>query len=129
MNGFSTRFAAALGVLAMLAGPAAAARLDLAGPYGNAAGCRYLATNVYGDDSVVMLTPDSFETFVTSCEFLQVLAASSGASVVTMLCGHEGDEAQTVEFLRVVKDPNGLDAYDIFAGTGDARGRVERCRP
>lgn len=113
----------------MLAGPAAAARLDLDGAYGNAAGCHYLATNVYGDDSVVMLTPDSFETFVTSCEFLQVLAARSGASVVTMLCGHEGDESQTVEFLRVVKDQNGLDAYDIFAGTGDARGRVERCRP
>ena len=113
--------------LGVMAGPALSQQLDLKGSYGNVAGCLYLKTNAYGDDSVVMLSADSYETFVTSCEFLQVLTTRSGAKIVTMLCGHEGDEAQTIEFMRVVKDQTWADAYDLFADTGDSRGRVEPC--
>lgn len=113
--------------LGVAAGPAQSASLDIKGSYGNESGCRFLETNDYGDDSVVTLTADAYETAVTSCEFLQVLTARSGARVATMLCGHEGEEAQTVEFLRIVKDQSGADAFDLFAETGDPRGRVEPC--
>ena len=127
MSGNIRKLAAAILGLTLVAAPALAGMLDIDGTYGNAAGCLFEKTKNYGDESVLVLTPDSYETFATSCEFLQVLPAKSGARVVTMLCGHEGDAAQTIEFMRVFKDPGGADAYDLYAETGEPRGRVERC--
>lgn len=109
-------------------GASAEALAGLSGAYGNANGCKYEATGAYVDDDMVILKPDEYQTYVTLCEFLDVRAARDGSQVVTALCGHEGDEAQTIEFMRFVRDASGKDAFAIFGQAGDLYGEVEPCR-
>ena len=123
------RFAIVAAALSALAGSASAEALSgLAGTYGNANGCKYAASGNYVDDDMVLLKAEEYQTYVTLCEFLQVLKAQDASQVVTALCGHEGDETQTIEFMRIVKDASGKDAYAIFAQGGDPHGEVEPCR-
>jgi hypothetical protein len=106
-----------------LAGP-----LELPGPYGSAAGCKYLADGEFGDESLVTLTSEGFGTYATECEFLQALSARDGSRVVTMLCSHEGEVYRTIESMLVVKAAKG-DAIDLFTASGDLSNTVTRCRP
>ena len=113
---------------AFVGGASADVLSGLAGTYGNANGCKYEATGAYVDDDVVILKPDEYQTYVTLCEFLDVRKARDGSQVAMALCGHEGDEAQTIDFLCFVKDPSGRDAFAIFGQAGDPYGEVEPCR-
>lgn len=123
------RLALIAALLPAFAGGASAEALSgLAGTYGNAAGCRYEATGNYVDEDMVVLKADEYQTYVTLCEFLEVRKARDGSQVVTALCGHEGDEAQTIEFMRIVKDASGKDLYAVFSQAGDLLGEVEPCR-
>lgn len=123
------RHALIAALLPAFAGGAAAEALSgLAGTYGNANGCKYEATGNYVDDDMVILKPDEYQTYVTLCEFLEVRSARDGSQVVMALCGHEGDEAQTIEFMRFVRDASGRDAIAIFGQGGDPYGEVEPCR-
>lgn len=123
------RLALIAALLPALAGSVSAEALSgLSGTYGNASGCRYVATGNYVDDDMVILKPDEYQTHVTYCEFLEVHTARDGSQVVTALCGHEGDEAQTIDFMRFVKDASGKDAFAIFGAAGDPYGVVEPCR-
>lgn len=129
MNLRIARLAIVAAALPVLAGGASAESLSgLAGTYGNANGCKYEATGDYVDDDMVILKPDEYQTYVKICEFLDVRKARDGSEVAMSLCGHEGDEAQTVEFLRFVRDPSGKDAVAIFGQDGDLNGEVEPCR-
>ncbi len=111
----------------VLAGPVSAADLlDFTGVYGNAAGCRFNETGVFNDESIVLLKPGEFRTYAALCEFLQVLKPADGSSVLTTLCGHEGDAAQTIDFLRVVRSAD-ADSYEVFGASGDLWGKVDRC--
>jgi hypothetical protein len=96
--------------------------------YGNEAGCRYAATGEYNDESMVLLKPDEFQTFVMLCGFVEVLVARDGSHIVTTLCGHEGEAEQTIEHLRIVKDAAGADVHEVFGASGELWGRVDRCR-
>ncbi len=123
------RLALIAATLPAYAGGASAEVLSgLAGTYGNANGCKYEATGNYVDDDMVILKPDEYQTYVTLCEFLDVRAARDGSQVVMALCGHEGDEAQTIEFMRFAKNASGRDAYAIFSQAGDLFSEVEPCR-
>lgn len=106
---------------------AAADLLDLKGHYGSPAGCKFLKTQEYNDETIVLLSPGEFQTYASLCEFLQVLKPADGSSVLTALCASEGDSEQSVEFLRVVKSADGADAYDVYGQAGDLQARVERC--
>ena len=110
----------------LVSGAAGAASLDINGTYGTPAGCKYAADGIYGDEEVSILDAEHYENFVTYCEFVQVLRARDGSSIVTLLCGHEGDEAQTVDLVRIVKSSD-ADAYTIFHATGDPWATVARC--
>lgn len=105
-----------------------AAMLDITGKYGNEAGCRYAATNDYTDDTLLLLSPDEYMSYVTLCEFLQALPVRDGSTVMTMLCAHEGETLQSVEFMRIQKSTDVGDSYDLFSATGDHIGIVGRCK-
>jgi len=96
------------------------------GTYGNEAGCRFAADGSYDDDSLLRLSADRYDTFATGCEFLQGLRASDGSKVMTMLCGHEGETFQSIEFMRIVKQGK-EDAYDLYSQSGEHIGGVRRC--
>jgi hypothetical protein len=112
----------------LLSGAASAASLDITGTYGTPAGCKYAADGIYGDEGVSILDAEHYENFVTWCEFVQVLKARDGSSIVTLLCGHEGDAMQTIEMIRVVKATEG-DTYDMFHSSGEPWDSVALCRP
>lgn len=114
--------------LVMLPGVAIAGVLDITGKYGNEAGCRYAATQDYTDDTLLLISPDEYMTYTTGCEFLQALKAKDGSSVMTMLCSHEGETFQSVEFMRIQKSPDVGDSYDLFEANGDPIGIVGRCK-
>ena len=50
--------------------PAAAQTLDIAGPYGNADGCKYAKDGHMSSDDMLLLKPDGFESYGTACEFV-----------------------------------------------------------
>lgn len=114
-------------VLAASASPAVAGQINILYNYGNPAGCRNLATGDYTDDSMFYLTPEGFSSYVTGCEFLQALRPKNDSYVVTVICGHEGDEMMTIEMYRIQKAADGSDAYEIYSDGGDLWQRVEPC--
>lgn len=74
---------------------ASAATLDIAGPYGNEAGCRFAANGDYGDDSLLLLTSEEVSTFVTGCIFTTIRPQGEGAFLIDGACSHEGEEYKT----------------------------------
>ena len=108
--------------------PAAGAAqvVPLDGHYGSEVGCRYLADGQFGDDTLVTLSNDAYETYATGCEFVQAARSKGGDHVVTMLCSHEGETFKSIDFMRIVK-ADGRDAYELFSQTGEAIATVERC--
>ncbi len=75
----------------------------LAGTYGNAPGCAWVkGGDRHADDSLAVLRPDGFETYVTECDFLSV-QRGKGAVVATALCGHEGEDLLTAA-LVIIRD-------------------------
>lgn len=106
---------------------ASAATLDIPGPYGNAAGCRYAATSDYGDDTLLLLTPQEVTTFATGCAFTAIHPQGDGAFVIDVLCSHEGETYQTSATMRVEKERGAVDLYAIFDEDGALWGKVGRC--
>ena len=109
------------------ASASAAAQINLFYDYGNPAGCENLKSGAYDDDSMFSLTREGFSSYVTSCEFLQALRPKNDSYVVTVICGHEGDEALTLEMYRIQKAADGADAYEIYTKDGDLWQWVEPC--
>jgi hypothetical protein len=81
-------------------------------------------TQPEGDD-VLLLTPAAVETYATRCEFLNAIPASGGNIVLTSLCAHEGEELQTISFIRIRKSEDGL---EIFDAEGTSWGAVTPCQ-
>ncbi len=118
---------AALALLLIQLGQASAASLDIVGNYGNEAGCTFAAKQQEAED-MVLLTPREYRTYAALCSFVQIIKASDFTRVVTAICASEGEATQTVELMRIEKDPFGSDAWTIFSAAGDDRGFVTRCR-
>jgi len=117
------------GLLALLLSQAvetSAATLDIIGKYGNAAGCKFMATSEIAED-MTFLTPEGWGSYAMLCRFVEVTPAGDLTRVATTICAHEGEETQTIDMLRLEKDPNGADAWTIYNSAGDDWGKVSRC--
>ena len=115
-------------VAAAMPTAALAGVLDIPGTYGNPAGCRYVKTQNYSEEDMVILSPDEYTTYVTLCEFVDMKKTRGGARVLTTVCGHEGEGYETIEFMRVVPSIEKPGAFDIFDAGGEARDTVEACK-
>jgi hypothetical protein len=116
----------ALSLLLSQAVEVSAATLDITGKYGNAAGCKFMETSDIAED-MVFLTADGWGTYATLCRFVQVTPAGDLTRVITAICAHEGEMTQTIDMLRLEKDPGGADAWTIYNSSGDNWGDVARC--
>jgi hypothetical protein len=115
-------------VLAALAAtPSYSAELDIAGNYGNDAGCRHAATGNYDEDDMLLLTRRDVSTYATMCSFVQLYPAEANSQVAIVTCGHEGEDYTTLGLMRVQKSRDGVDAYLIFDQDGAMWGKVGRC--
>lgn len=118
-------FSAAL-LLALQSG-SYAQTLSIEGVWGNPNGCKYAKDGLYENEDMMVLKSDGIESYVTLCEWLQVLTAKSGTQVVTGLCGHEGEGYQTVESFIVEKDQADPALVRVRQSTGDVWGEVRKC--
>jgi hypothetical protein len=106
--------------------PASAVEIAIGGNYGNEAGCKYLATSNYEGDDLVALTPKDVQTYVTLCSFVTATTLENGTIVTTVICGHEGEETQTLGLMRFTKSFEG-DRWGIYDEDGSSWGEVARC--
>ena len=114
--------------LMSVAVPAETAELDIAGNYGNEAGCRQAETGDFDNDDMLLLTRKDVSTYVTMCSFVQIFPAEADSQVMVVTCAHEGDELTTLGLMRVQKSQDGVDAYLIFDEDGTMWGKAGRCR-
>ena len=124
MNRF--KLFALIPLLSIQAVEASAATLDVTGKYGNAAGCKFMATSDIAED-MIFLTADGWGTYALLCRFVQITPAGEFTRVVTAICAHEGEDTQTVDMLRLEKNRDGVDAWTIYNSAGDNWGNVSRC--
>ncbi|MGV8831438.1 MAG: hypothetical protein ACOH2N_05635 [Devosia sp.] len=73
-------------------GPASAAVLPIIGVYGNAAGCQTYYSGNFDNDEFQFLTPDTFSSYGSGCDFAELVSASDDTLVVSGLCFGEGEE-------------------------------------
>ena len=96
----------------------------VSGPHGNAAGCRIAAGGQPDSDDVLLLTPESAQTYATYCGFISRFATGNDDVVLLSVCGHEGDEMETVGFIRIRPVEDG---FQVFDGDGADWGRAMPC--
>ena len=116
-----------LPILSSLAIPALAQTLDIAGPYGNPDGCKFVKEGSVEGDQLLVLKPDGVQSYGTACQFVQVLPAKDGTKVVTGLCEAEGEEGVGVHMFAIRKSLNGPGALAIYDSEGSLWGEVKPC--
>lgn len=87
-----TQILGAICLLGLAAAPASADMLPIDGKYGNSEGCAFDPEQASMSDSKIIVSPQNVEFHESGCDFLQVLTASYGRAVVTVLCSGEGEE-------------------------------------
>lgn len=119
-------------VTAVMATSAFAAEATISGTYGNEAGCAYLKSGDYGDDSIVYLTAEQFSTYGQSCHFvgLRPLPESFIGYSVDLLadsiCFYEGEDIRGAEQLVLSPDMDGT-SYRIFSADTSLRAELDKC--
>ncbi|HHZ10740.1 MAG TPA: hypothetical protein GX405_18375 [Rhizobiales bacterium] len=96
--------------------------LDLAGAYGNEAGCRVARGEEKAGAEALVVRNDRFESAALSCEFVQVLKAADGTKVITALCDIEDEDGRSVNFFTVSPgktDPTALQIRDEYGAPWD----------
>lgn len=113
----------AAAVAALLStGVASAQTLDIAGTYGNELGCKVAKGQAQPAEEALLVKPDRFEASGSACDFVQVIKAKDGTSVVTALCDLEGEEGRSVSLFSIAKsksDPNSLVIRDEYGASWD----------
>jgi hypothetical protein len=120
----------ALGAAALV-GPAASAMADdviIAAAYGDEPGCRFALSGDFDGTELLMLTPKEVSTSVTTCSIIDPKQAGDGNIVSMVLCGHEGEEFQTLDIMRFRHDAE-RDVFTIFTRDGTSWGEIGRCPP
>lgn len=107
----------------VLAAPLAHAQtLDIAGVYGNEAGCRVARGEEKPAAEALVVRADRFESGALTCEFVQVLKAADGTKVITALCDIEDEEGRSVNLFTVAPgkvDPAMLQIRDEYGAPWD----------
>lgn len=122
------RLLAAFSLLSIQVAPALAEGLDITGTYGNEAGCKFATTQTPTED-MVLLNAQEYRTYAALCSFVQVIKVNDFTRVMTSICASEGEATETVELLRLQKDPFGSDAWTLFNANGDDWGFFPKCKP
>ena len=77
--------------MALLATPALAGVLPFEGVFGNVDGCHLYMTGDFPSDDVFLLTPDTFTSYGTGCDFESLAATIGSVFSVNATCSSEGE--------------------------------------
>ena len=108
--------------------PALAEGLDITGTYGNEAGCKFATTQEPTED-MQLIDANEYRTYAALCSFIQVIKVNEFTRVMTSICASEGEATETVELLRLQKDPFGGDSWTLYNAAGDDWGVYPKCKP
>lgn len=96
--------------------------LELSGVYGNEAGCKVASGAEKPGEEALVVRSDRFESASLTCEFVQVLKAADGTSVITALCDIDGEDGRSVNLFTVTaskSDPAALQIRDEYGAPWD----------
>lgn len=116
------RSIAAVAACVLVPALAHAQALDIAGAYGNEAGCRVAKGEEQPAAEALVVRADRFESGALTCEFVQLLKAADGTSVITALCDIEGEDGRSVNLFTVAPgkaDPASLQIRDEYGAPWD----------
>lgn len=113
--------------LPLLAFAALAGVLPFTGAYGNAAGCHLYVTGEALSDDIFLLTPDSFFTYATGCDFDALVGKDATGFDVSAICASEGETDTLPETIRILDD--GPAGYAVKFSDTDAFGPFAACPP
>jgi hypothetical protein len=106
-------------VLLSIVSPALAeGLLPIGGAFGNEAGCLLFETGQAVDDTVVILTPDTFQTYGTGCSFETLVSGKPGAYDLSASCASEGDEGEGQFKDKVAVRGSKSAGYTVTIGDG-----------
>jgi len=110
------------GVLGCI-GPACAAVLPIIGVYGNEAGCQAYFSGNIDNDQYLYLTPDTFSSYGSGCDFAELVSSHDGVSVVSGVCFAEGEQASQTDTIVITGTAEGgfyvaLDGLDPLGPLG-----------
>jgi hypothetical protein len=111
----------------LLPAAAVAQTLDISGPYGNASGCRAVAGVQQSAEDMLVMRADRIEYGDSACDFVQVVKAKNGVSVVTALCDLDGEEGRSVSFFSITPSPTAVATFIIRDEYGAAWDEVRDC--
>ncbi len=114
--------------MTLLATPALAAGvLPLGGPFGNVDGCHLFATGQFVSDDVFLLTPDTFQSYGTGCDFETLVSSADSVFTVHATCSSEGEAGLDGELVRIID--HGVDGYGIQFDGIEEWGPYKACPP
>ena len=112
--------------LLLLATPALAAGvLPFEGIYGNADGCHFFATGDFASDDVFLITPDTFSSYGTGCDFESLVTAADSVFTVKATCSSEGEDGLASNIVTIIG--HGTAGYSIQFEGLDEWGPYPRC--
>ena len=115
-------------LLAALATPALAAGvLPIGGAFGNPGGCHYFATGDVPNDDFALLTPDTFASYGTACDFEALVSTENGVFIIRATCQAEGEEGAGPDHLKVID--HGVDGYGVQFEGLEEWGPYKACPP
>jgi hypothetical protein len=121
------RLGATIAVL-LLATPAIAGGiLPFKGAFGNADGCHLYATGQFLSDDVFLLTPDTFASYGTGCDFEALVSAANSVFTVQATCSAEGEVGLTDDLVRIID--HGTEGYGIQFESLEEWGPYTACPP
>lgn len=114
--------------MTLLAMSAIAARvLPFDGAFGNRDGCHLFATGEFLSDDVFLITPDTFASYGTGCDFETLVSTENSVFTVKATCSSEGEEGLTGELVRIID--HGSEGYGIQFESLEEWGPYTACPP
>jgi hypothetical protein len=119
--------AGAVLLVAVLSSPAFADVLPIGGIFGNNDGCRLFATGRVDGDAYMLLTPDTFSSYGTGCDFESLASTDGPVFTVSATCSAEGEAGVTTDTVRIID--HGSDGYAIQFDGLEEWGPMTACPP
>ena len=109
----------------VLATPALAGVLPFDGAFGNVDGCHLYMTGDFRSDDVFLLTPDTFTSYGTGCDFEELLSSNEVVFSIKAACSSEGEAGTESDLVTVIN--HGAEGYGIRFDGLDEWGPYAAC--
>ena len=120
--------ALAVATITLIATPALAEGvLPFDGAFGNEAGCHLYATGEGVGDGYLLLTPDTFASYGTACDFEALVSSDKPVFTLKAVCQAEGKTRTGPDHLQVID--HGVEGYGVKFDGLDEFGPLKTCPP